>query len=221
MRPLEQANDWAYLIDHTVQIGTVTFFAVVGVRLSQLPYPRCCLQREDLVLIALTPATVQCHAVKQALEEAEFRTGVPRLIVSDEAGCAGRHQQYCGDHPHTSSTCDMAHKGANLLRKLLEGNARWPDFVARLGQTKGKLHKQRLACCVGPSLRPKSRFMNLDARCGGRGGACSADQPWPTSAGLRIVNGRCSRKSTASNGGQAGWPWDYREASSNGVSGTK
>ena len=43
LRPLEQANDWAYLIDHTVQIGTVKCFAVVGVRLSQLPYPRRCL----------------------------------------------------------------------------------------------------------------------------------------------------------------------------------
>ena len=40
LRPLEQADDWAYLIDHTVQIGTVKCFAVVGVRLSQLPYPR-------------------------------------------------------------------------------------------------------------------------------------------------------------------------------------
>ena len=48
LRPLEQANDWAYLIDHTVQIGTVKCFAVVGVRFSQLPYPRRCLQREDL-----------------------------------------------------------------------------------------------------------------------------------------------------------------------------
>ena len=55
LRPLEQADDWAYLIDHTVQIGTVKCFAVVGVRLSQLPYPRSCLQREDLVLIALVP----------------------------------------------------------------------------------------------------------------------------------------------------------------------
>ena len=77
LRPLEQANDWAYLIDHTVQIGTVKCFAVVGVRLSQLPYPRRCLQREDLVLIALMPMQ-QSNAVtvKQALEEAELRTGV-------------------------------------------------------------------------------------------------------------------------------------------------
>ena len=71
LRPLEQADDWAYLIDHTVQIGTVKCFAVVGVRLSQLPYPRRCLQREDLVLIALVPMQQSiAMTVKQALEEA-------------------------------------------------------------------------------------------------------------------------------------------------------
>ena len=157
LRPLEQADDWAYLIDHTVQIGTVKCFAVVGVRLSQLPYPRRCLQREDLVLIALVPMQ-QSNAmtVKQALEEAELRTGVPRLIVSDEGGdVRGGIEQYCDDHPHTSSTSDMAHKGANLLRKLLEGDQRWTEFVAQLGQTKGKLQQTALAWCVAAVASPQ------------------------------------------------------------------
>ena len=78
-----------------------------------------------------------------------------------DSGCGeggdvrGGIEQYCGDHPHTSSTCDMAHKGANLLRKLLEGDQRWPEFVAQLGQTKGKLQQTALAWCVGPSLGPR------------------------------------------------------------------
>ena len=94
LRPLEQADDWAYLIDHTVQIGTVKCFAVVGVRLSQLPYPRSCLQREDLVLIALVPMQ-QSNAmtVKQALEEAWCLARVP---PADRVGrgrrCTGRHR---------------------------------------------------------------------------------------------------------------------------------
>ena len=37
LRPLPRADDWAYLIDHTVQIGTVKCFAVVGLRLSEWP----------------------------------------------------------------------------------------------------------------------------------------------------------------------------------------
>jgi hypothetical protein len=216
MRPLEQADDWAYLIDHTVQIGTVKCFAVVGVRLGQLPYPRRCLQRQDLVLIALTPMQhPTAITVKRALEQADLRTGIPRLIVSDEGGeVRGGIEQYCGDHSHTSSTCDMAHKGANLLRKLLEGDARWPEFVARLGQTKGKLQQTSLACCLGPSLRSKARFMNLGAPLRwARWCLRMLDRPWPTGAALSesqqaVVAGIDREQLEA----KLGWLRDYREA---------
>lgn len=215
-RPLEQADDWAYLLDHTVQIGTVKCFAVVGVRLSQLPYPQRCLQREDLALIALVPMPrSNAVSVKQALEEAVLRTGVPRLIVSDEGGdVRGGIEQYCEDYPHTSSTCDMAHKGANLLRKLLEGDVRWSGFVAQLGQTKGKLQQTTLACCVGPSLRPKARFMNLGAPLRwARWCLRVLDQPWPASAALsdrqRAVLARIDREPLEA---KLGWLRDYREA---------
>jgi hypothetical protein len=165
LRPLQRADDWAYLIDHTVPIGTVKGFAVVGVRLSQLPYPQRCLQREDLDLIALVPMVHSTAAtVEQALEKAALRTGVPRLIVSDQGGdVQGGIERYCRNHPHAVATCDTAHKGANLLRRLLEADERWPGFVVQLGQTKAKLQQTPLACCVGPRLRPKARFMNLAA----------------------------------------------------------
>jgi hypothetical protein len=164
-RPLEQADDWAILTDHTVQIGAVKCFAAVGVRLSQLPYPERCLRHEDLCLIALVPMVHSTPAmVEKALEEAALRTGVPRLIVSDQGGdVLGGIEQYCRNHPHTVSTCDTAHKGANLLRRLLEADERWAKFVAQLGQTKAKLQQTPLAWCVGPRLRPKARFMNLAA----------------------------------------------------------
>src|SRR5271166_1005564 len=153
--------------------------------------------------------------VKQALEEAALRTGVPRLIVSDEGGdVRGGIEQYCGDHPQTSSTCDMAHKGANLLRKLLEGDQRWPEFVAQLGQTKGKLQQTALAWCVGPSLRPKARFMNLGAPLRwARWCLRVLDQPWPPSAALsdrqRAVLTKIDREQLEA---KLGWLRDYREA---------
>jgi hypothetical protein len=111
-RPLERAADWCYLIDHTVQIGTMKCFAVVAVRLSQLPYPKRCLCRQDLTLVALKPMEdSKAVTVKDALEEAATRTGEPRLIVSDEGGdVRGGIDLYCNEHPHTSSTCDMAHR---------------------------------------------------------------------------------------------------------------
>jgi hypothetical protein len=165
LRPLKRADDWAYLIDHTVQIGLVKCLAVVAVRLSELPYPERCLRHEDMRLIGLIPMVHSTAAtVEQALEKAELRTGAPRLIVSDQGGdVRGGIERYCSNHPGTVATCDTAHKGANVLRRLLEADERWAGFVAQLGQTKAKLQQTPLACCMGPRLRPKARFMNLAA----------------------------------------------------------
>ena len=94
LRPLKQADDWAYLIDHTVQIGEVKCFAVVGVQLSQLPYPHRCLQREDLELIAPVPMVHSTAVtVEQALEEACAAHGNPSAHRFGPGGrCAGRHR---------------------------------------------------------------------------------------------------------------------------------
>ena len=216
LRPLKQADDWAYLIDHTVQIGKVKCFAVVGVQLSQLPYPHRCLQREDLELIALVPMVHSTAVtVEQALEEAALRTGVPRLIVSDQGGdVRGGIERYCRSHRHAIATCDTAHKGANLLRRLLEADERWAKFVAQLSQTKAKLQQTSLACCVGPRLRPKARFMNLAAPLRwARWCLRVLDQPWPKDESLsdrqRAVLATIDRKQLEA---KLGWLRDYRQA---------
>jgi len=216
LRPLKQADDWAYLIDHTVQIGEVKCFAVVGVQLSQLPYPRRCLQREDLELIALVPmAHSTAVTVEQALEEAALRTGVPRLIASDQGGdVRGGIARYCSNHRHTIATCDAAHKGANVLRHLLEADERWARFVAQLSQTKAKLQQTSLACCVAPRLRPKARFMNLAAPLRwARWCLRVLDQPWPKDESLsdrqRAVLATIDREQLEA---KLGWLRDYRQA---------
>jgi hypothetical protein len=215
-RPLERAADWAYLIDHTVQIGSVKCCAVVGIRLSRLPYPERCLRRQDLHLIALAPMAHSTAAmVEQALEAAAWRTGVPRLIVSDEGtDVRGGIERYCGHHPHTAATRDTAHKGANLLRRLLGADERWAGFVARLGQTKAQLRQTALACCVGPSLRPKARFMNLAAPLRwARWCLRALDGPWPADAALtdrqRAVLATIDRAALEE---KLGWLREYRQA---------
>jgi hypothetical protein len=56
---------------------------------------------------------------------------------------------------------DIAHKAACLLKQRFEHDPRWSAFVKHLGQTKFRLQQTELAYLVGPSLRPKARYMNL------------------------------------------------------------
>jgi len=47
-RPKEQAADWVWLIDHSVQIGPQKCLVILGVRLSRLPAAGECLRYDDL-----------------------------------------------------------------------------------------------------------------------------------------------------------------------------
>ena len=155
-------------------------------------------------------------AVEKALEEAALRTGVPRLIVSDEGtDVRGGIERYRDTHhDQTVATCDLAHKGANLLRKLLEADELWPGYAARLGTTKAKLQQTSLACFASPTLRPKARFMNLAVPLRwARWCLRALDQPWPVeptvSERQQSVLATIDREQLEA---RLGWLRDYREA---------
>ena len=77
--PVPQADDWAWLVDLSVQIGQEKCLVILGIRLSALPAPGECLQHQDMQLVALAPqASWTKEKVAEALEAAVARTGVPR-----------------------------------------------------------------------------------------------------------------------------------------------
>jgi len=162
--PKEQADDWALLIDHTVQLGACKCLVIVAVRLSRAPYPKRCLRYDDLEPIAVVPMEHSTgEAVHRELERVVDRIGVPRLIVSDHGSDVKKGiERFREQHPTTATTYDMAHKGACLLKHRLGADPRWSEFVAQLGRTKAHVQQTELAPLMGPALRPKARYMNLE-----------------------------------------------------------
>jgi hypothetical protein len=163
-RPLEQALDWAWLIDHSVQIGREKCLVILGIRLSELPAPGESLRHQDMKLIELLPgASWTCAEVDRALERAARRTGVPRVIVEDHGGdVRGGVTLFQQRHLQTVDIYDLKHKAACLLRRRMEKDRRWREFQARVGQTRCAVQQTELAFLAPPSPRPKARFMNLD-----------------------------------------------------------
>ncbi len=161
--PLEQADDWAWLADHSVQIGQEKCLVILGIRLRDLPKPGACLQHRDLHLIALVPRTSWTRQeVDDALEKAVKRTGVPRVIVNDYGvDLHGGVQIFQERHPHTQEIYDIKHKAACLLKHLLEKEPRWQEFQRQVGQTRCAVQQTELSFLVPPTPKPKARFMNL------------------------------------------------------------
>jgi len=162
-QPLEQADDWAWFADHSVQIGQEKVLAIVGIRLRELPPPGACLQHCQLHLVALVPRTKWTRQdVDDALEAAILRTGVPRVIVNDHGpDLHGGVQFFQQRHPRTVEIYDLKHKAACLLKHRLEQDARWSEFQRLVGQTRCAVQQTELAFLAPPAPKPKARFMNL------------------------------------------------------------
>lgn len=161
--PKVMADDWVWMIDHSIQIGTTKCLMILGIRLCELPVGRP-LSHEDMEPIALEPMkSSNKDAVAACLKATVARTGVPRVIVDDHgADLHGGVEIFRRDYSEVCEVYDVKHKAACLLKSRLEGDARWKEFASLLGQTKFQIQQTELAFLVPPSQRSKARFMNID-----------------------------------------------------------
>ena len=163
-RKKERADDWVWIMDHTIQLGSWKCLVIVGLRLSAWSSDRRPLCHEDLTLLNLTPMEQATgEAVHQAMAETIAVTGIPREIVSDggtdlKKGMEFLHQK----HPQVAHVHDIKHKTALLIKKELEHNDQWTTFVTQSNKAKLGMTQTTLACLVPPSLKTKARYMNLD-----------------------------------------------------------
>ena len=133
---LDKTDDWAWLVDHSVQIGQEKCLVILGIRLKDLPAQGECLQHTDLHLIALVPRKSWTRQeVDEELEAASQRTGIPRVIVDDHGvDIAGGVSFFQERHPETVEIYDAKHKAACLLKNRLEKN-RALAGIAATGRT--------------------------------------------------------------------------------------
>lgn len=164
-RPLEKADDWAWIVDHTVQIGELKCMIIVGLRLGLWQQQQeHTLSYEDVELVGLWPVrTSTGEVVYDQLESVIPRTGLPRLIVSDDGRDLHRGLSLFQEHhPEVQWIYDIKHKTASLLKRELEGNEEWTAFAKRANQMKRQVHQTELAFCNSPQQRGKARYMNVD-----------------------------------------------------------
>jgi hypothetical protein len=155
------------MIDHTLQLGPYKCLVIIGIRLSAWDQTRP-LKHEDMTLLDLTPMEQSSgQRVQEQLEAAARTTGLPRAVVSDEGTDLKRAMQlFQEDHPQVRHQHDMKHKNALLLKKELERDRRWGEFVKQANRTKLATTQTSLAFLNPPGLKIKARYMNLDTLVG-------------------------------------------------------
>jgi len=164
-RPLPKADDWVWIADHTMQMGELKCMIVVGLRLG--PWQRRdrrTLAYEDVDLIGLWPVrTSTGEVVQKQLDSATRRTGVPRLIISDDGRDLHKGMAlFCQRHKSTDWIYDIKHKTASMLKRELANDPVWTAFAQRANQTKRHVLLTELAFCNPPQQRGKARYMSVD-----------------------------------------------------------
>jgi hypothetical protein len=171
-RPKEQADDWVWIIDHTIQIGRVKCFLVVGVRLSAWEAKRAdrersaALEHQDLSVWMIDPVEKSDGpTVERQLLELSQQTGiVPRELLSDGgADVQNGIKRFCVSHSQTMGRKDMAHAAANFVKHELDDDPIWAKFLQDASHAKAKMRQTPLAFLLPPELKAKARWMNLDS----------------------------------------------------------
>ena len=162
-REEEPADDWIWIMDHTLQLGPYKCLVIVGIRLAAWDAQRP-LEHEDMTLLNLTPMEQSSgERVHEQLAATVRTTGVPRAVVSDEGTDLKRGMElFRRDHPLVRHQHDLKHKNALLLKKELEGDSRWGEFVKEANRAKLGTTQTALAFLNPPGLKTKARYMNLD-----------------------------------------------------------
>lgn len=163
--PIERADDWIWMADHSNQIGPEKVLVVLGIRASQLPEPGTALKHEDVRVVTVKPAVQwKREDMAKVYDQLAERFGTPRAVLVDGA-VELREGADCLKKRRSDTIVlrDFKHFAANVLKSLVGGDERFKEFTTQVGLARSAIQQTELAHLTPPSSKPKSRFMNLAA----------------------------------------------------------
>jgi hypothetical protein len=165
-RPMEKADDWIWMADHSNQIGQEKVLVVLAVRASELPPPGTALTHDCMRVLHIQPGrSWKKEDVAKVFAELAARYGPPRALLMDGAAElreGARGLETGGFRPIVLG--DFKHKAANLFKAILGKDKRFDQFMTRVGNARSATQQTELAFLFPPSVRQKARFMNMQSR---------------------------------------------------------
>ena len=115
----EKANDWAFLIDNSIQLGTQKCLVILGIRLSKLKGKPLTLEDMEVISIEVHE-NANAEVVCGALERAQEKVGKVEMVCADDGPDLRRGvASFCEKH-EVGRTFDIVHKAATYLKALFK-----------------------------------------------------------------------------------------------------
>jgi len=162
--PVENRNDWVYILDHTIEFGTQKCLLILGITLEKLRHSGVALTHRDMRVLKMDIQNKSnAEKVENALDKLITVTGTPSQIISDHGADLKKGiENICAKYPGIRYTYDITHKCAILLKHYLKDDVRWKDFVQKYAHTKRKTVHTKFAFLAPPKPKDKARWLNLD-----------------------------------------------------------
>lgn len=161
--PVEAADDWTWLVDHSNQIGQHKILQILGIPASDLPSPGETLPREKMRVLAVAIKTSWTwNDVREEYQKLAKWAGTPRFVVTDGAKELWETVDVLQKPGKKVIVLrDFKHFAANVFEKLIGKSERFVSFRQRWGQTRSAVQQTELGCFTPPAQKETARFMNL------------------------------------------------------------
>lgn len=162
-RPVEAAEDWIWMADHSNQIGSEKVLQILGIRAADLPPTGQTLARDKLRVLAVIPGTVwKRDDVRREYRKLADRIGAPRFLLCDGA-VELRESADALEKAEKKPIVlrDFKHFAANTFEQLIGKSERFTSYLSQLGRARCQVQQTELSHFAPPTQKPKARFMNL------------------------------------------------------------
>ncbi len=165
-QPVEPADDWIWMADHSNQIGPEKALVVIGLQASKMPPPGVALTHQDVRVLWVEPGVSwKREDMAQAYEKLAEQSGCHPMAVLVDGAVELREgaEILLKRREDMVILGDFKHYAANVLKKIVGGDERFSELSTLIGRTRSAIQQTELAHLTPPSPKPKSRFMNLTA----------------------------------------------------------
>ena len=162
-RQQEWRNDWIFIVDHTLKLGQNKCLLILGIKGEQLKKGKYALEHQSVTVLGMDVVTSSTgELVKEQLEEVSRKVGVPKQIVTDHGPDIKKGVElYKQKHPDVIYTYDVTHKMAALLKKELQADEQWLNFLKQCGKVRTSLKQTNLHYLLPPRQRTKARYSDV------------------------------------------------------------
>lgn len=167
-REKERRDDWIFIVDLTVELGTEKGLVVLGVPeqllLTEVFPSKRGLQHQDVQVLALEiMRSTKGELIEQKLTEITQKFGRPKQIIADRGSDIQRGiKLYKSQFPDVIYTYDVTHAMALFLKHELRNCEKYQSFIQQCSQCRKQLQQTELSFLSPPSQRSQCRYFNVE-----------------------------------------------------------